>query len=149
MIGMGYVILLDQSGSYSLFHRMIDNISVGITQIYKAHTAVIYILKYLLYPAVIHINKKNTVTNRSEIGKFNISRKRNYPIISVITVVKNVLDMRGGKMNILDLIKSSLKPFLCLEINSRLSGGYGRCRNDCSVLAGAHDTCKVILVCLI
>ena len=73
MIGMGYVIFLDQSCCYSLFHRMINNISVGITQIHESDTAVIYILKYLLYPAVIHINKKNSITNCSEIGKFDIS----------------------------------------------------------------------------
>ena len=143
------VVLLHHAGINRLLFRMIDDLAVPVHQIHIPGVLFICLVKNLLDRAVIHIDKQDSPSGVPHICKLHAPAQGDYPRILVVAALKNVLDMRRGKMQILNLLSCLHKPLLLFQINRLLSRGDRPCCQNRTILRHTDNTDKIVLIFLI
>ena len=109
----GEVIFLLQAGIDELLPGVVDDLAVAIDEVEVAlPVGKPHILADLLDAAEVHIHQKQAALRAAAPGQFDLTADGDHPMVAVIGIDKEILDMGGGKMQVLDALHGAGEPVL-------------------------------------
>ena len=130
---------------------MIDDRSVTVGQIHVLTGGVgrIDLIEHLGDRAVLHIDEQYAGARHTVEGKLRDPAERNHPVVPVVWIIKEILYMRQGEVQVFHLILRADKPGFPCHIEIRFDDRTRRCGDQVSARGKQRKGNQGILVCLV
>ena len=97
---------------------MVDDLPVSVDEIEVAGGGQVHILADLLDAAEAHVHQQHAALNGTGPGQLHLPAEGHHPAILVIRVLKEVLHMGRGKVEVFDPLHGGGEPGLLLRIDA-------------------------------
>ncbi len=128
---------------------MIDQLPLSAHQIQIALISQRDIVKHILQACVGHIDQKNSLGRGGSLRNLHGSRDGDNPPVLIFTVVKNILNMRQGKMKVLRMLQGILKPLFFCHVHPVFQPGRRHRRHQLPIPGKQRNIGDRILIVII
>ena len=104
------VVLLLQPGIDELLPGMVDQLAAAVNEIQVAPIGQLHVAAHLFNASKAHIHQQDTPLCGSVPGQLDIAAEGNHPLVVVVRVLEEILDMWRREMEVLLLLKRREEP---------------------------------------
>ena len=143
------VVLLQEPGVNELLPGMVDQLPAAVDKVEIAPAAQRHVPAHLLDAAEAHVHQQHAPLGGPVPGQLDVAAQGDHPAVGVVGVVKDILDVRGGKVEVFHALAGRLEPVAVrrLRVPLQRRQGHGGHQGAISVKdRQGHQVVPVLLV---